>query len=45
MFATKLDLFSIGTIAVPIHTKPLPTLICILDIGIAKQVQKQLLKP
>ncbi len=44
MFATKLDLFSIGTIAIPIHTKPVPTLICIPNTIITESVLKQHVK-
>jgi hypothetical protein len=29
MFATNLDLFSIGTIMIPTHTKPIPKLVSI----------------
>jgi hypothetical protein len=40
MFATKLDMFSIGTIIVPTHIKPIPKSICI-----PRLVPKQLVKP
>jgi hypothetical protein len=40
MFAIKLDLFSIGTIAVPTHTEHVPKLVYIPNIGIIKLVQK-----
>jgi len=40
MFAIKLDLFSIRTIAVPTHTEPIPKLIYIPYIGIIELVQK-----
>jgi hypothetical protein len=41
MFATKLELFSIGTIVVPTHTKSIFKSTCILDISIIEQVPKQ----
>jgi hypothetical protein len=44
MFATKLDLFSIGTITIPIHIEPIPTTFCIPNIVITKPVLKQLVK-
>ncbi len=31
MFATKLDMHSIGTITIPTHTKHVPKLVCIPD--------------
>ncbi len=40
MFAIELDLFSIGTIAIPTHTKLVSKLNCILDLRITQQVQK-----
>jgi hypothetical protein len=45
MFATKLDLFSIGTIKVPIHTEPISKLVHIPDLSIAKPVLKQHVEP
>ncbi len=44
MFTTKLNMFSIGTIAVPTHIEPIPKLTCIPNIGITKLVQKQPIK-
>jgi hypothetical protein len=41
MFATNLDLFSIGTIIVPIHIESISKLVFILDINITKLVPKQ----
>jgi hypothetical protein len=41
MFATKLVLFSIGTIAVPTHTKPIFKIDYISNLTITKQVQTQ----
>jgi hypothetical protein len=41
MFATKLDLFSIETIIVATHTKHVPTLIYIPNLGIVELVQNQ----
>jgi hypothetical protein len=40
MFAIKLDLFSIGTIVVPTHTKHVPKLVYIPYIGIIEPIQK-----
>jgi hypothetical protein len=45
MFATELDLFSIGTIELPIHTKSVFKLIHIIDLNIIKPVSKQLIEP
>jgi hypothetical protein len=45
MFATELNMFSIGTIAVHTHTKPIPKLVYIPDIVIAEPVQNQHVKP
>ncbi len=44
MFATKLDLFSIGTIIVPTHTKPIFKIDCISNLKITKHVQTQFVK-
>jgi hypothetical protein len=44
MFATKLDLFSIGTIVVPTHTKPIFKIECISNLRITKHVQTQFVK-
>jgi hypothetical protein len=44
MFATKLDMFSIGIIAVPTHIEHVVKPVCLLDIGIAKPIQKQFVK-
>jgi hypothetical protein len=41
LFAIKLDLFSIGTIVVPIRIEPIFKIIYILDFNIAKLVPKQ----
>jgi hypothetical protein len=40
IFTTKLNMFSIGTIAVPTHTQPIPKPTCIPNIGITESVQK-----
>jgi hypothetical protein len=40
MFATELDLFSIGTIAIPTHIKPILKLVCIPNIIMAKPILK-----
>ncbi len=45
MLATKLDLFSIGTIVVPTHIEPIPKPICILDIIMVKPILKQHVVP
>jgi hypothetical protein len=45
MFATKLDMFSIGTITIPIHNEPIPIIDCVLNIVTIKLVLKQLVKP
>jgi hypothetical protein len=44
MFATKLDLFSIGTIIVPTHIEPVPTTNYIPNIVTIELVLKQLVK-
>jgi hypothetical protein len=44
MFTIELDLFSIGAIVVPIHTKHVLKLVCIPNIGIIELVKKNLLK-
>ncbi len=44
MFATKLDLFSIGTIIVPTHIEPVPTTNYIPNTITIKSVLKQLVK-
>jgi hypothetical protein len=44
MFATKLDMFSIGTITIPIHNEPIPIIDCVLNIVTIKLVLKQLVK-
>jgi hypothetical protein len=41
MFATEVGLFSIGTIIIPIHTKVVSTLACILHTSITNLVPKQ----
>jgi hypothetical protein len=41
MFATKLNLFSIGTIVVPTHIEPIPKPIYIPNVIKAKLVLKQ----
>jgi hypothetical protein len=41
MFATKLNLFSIGTIVVPTHIEPIPKPIYIPNVIEAKLVLKQ----
>jgi hypothetical protein len=41
MFAIKLDVFSIGTIVIPIHVEPISKTIYIQDLNIAKLVPKQ----
>jgi hypothetical protein len=41
MFATKLDLFSIGTIEVPTHIELISKLIYILDLKTTKLIPKQ----
>jgi len=41
MFATRLDLFSIGTIAIPTHTKPIPKPVHILNIIMVEPILKQ----
>jgi hypothetical protein len=41
MFATELDLFSMGTIEIPTHTELVSKLVCILDLSITKPVSKQ----
>jgi hypothetical protein len=43
MFAIKLDMFSIGTIAIPTHTEHVPKLVYILDIVKAEWSQNNLL--
>jgi hypothetical protein len=43
MFATKLDLFSIGTITIPIHIKHVLKPVCIPNIIKAKLILKQLI--
>jgi hypothetical protein len=45
MFATELDQFSIGIIVVPTHIEPIPKLVCILDIIMAKPILKQPIAP
>jgi len=44
MFAIELNMFSIGTIVVPTHTKPIPKPVYIPDIGRAEPIQKQHVK-
>jgi hypothetical protein len=44
MFAIELDLFSIGTITLPIHIEPILKLFCIPDI-MAEPILKQLVVP
>jgi len=44
MFATELDLFSIGTIELPIHTKSGFKPIHIIDLNIIKPVSKKLIE-
>jgi hypothetical protein len=44
MFTTKLDMFSIGTITLPIHMESILKPVCILDLSITKLVPKQLVK-
>jgi hypothetical protein len=41
MFTTKLDLFSIGTIEVPTHTRPITKPIFIPNLSIIKPVPKR----
>jgi hypothetical protein len=41
MFATKLDMFSIRTIIIPIHIELVSKLVDIPDLSIAKSVPKQ----
>jgi hypothetical protein len=43
MFATKLNLFSIITIVVTTHIEPIPKLVCILDIIMAKPILKHVI--
>jgi hypothetical protein len=45
MIATELDLFSIGIIAVPTHTKHVPKQVCILDIIMVEPILKQHVVP
>ncbi len=45
MFAIELNMFSIGTITIPIHIKHVHKLVCILDIIMAEQIIKQLIVP
>jgi CBS domain containing-hemolysin-like protein len=45
MFAIKLNLFSIGTIIVPIHIELVPKPICIPNIVMAEPILKQVAKP
>jgi hypothetical protein len=40
MFAIKLDMFSIGTIKVPIHTELVCKLVHIIDLNITKLIPK-----
>jgi hypothetical protein len=44
MFATKLDMFSIGTITVPTHTEPIPKHV-LPNIIVAKPILKQPIIP
>ncbi len=44
MFAIKLDMFSIGTIKVPIHTELVFKPIHIIDLNIIKPVSKKLIE-
>jgi hypothetical protein len=43
MFATKLDLFLIGTIIVPTHIEHVPKPICIQNIIMAKPILKHVI--
>jgi hypothetical protein len=45
MFAIELDMFSIGTIKVPIYIKPVFKLVCIPNLSIEKSFPKQLAEP
>jgi hypothetical protein len=45
MFAIELDLFSIGTIAIPIHAKLVYKSTCIPYFNIIKHILKQLIEP
>ncbi len=45
MFATKLDLFSIGIIAIPIHTEHVPKPVNVPNIIMAKPILKQHVVP
>jgi hypothetical protein len=45
MFAIELDMFSIGTIKVPIHIELVSKPICIPNLSIAKPFPKQLIEP
>jgi hypothetical protein len=45
MFVTKLELFSIGTIKIPIHIESIFKPICILNHNIAKLVPKPHVEP
>jgi hypothetical protein len=42
MFAIELDMFSIGTIKVPIYIEPVFKLVCIPNLSIEKSFPKQL---
>jgi hypothetical protein len=44
MFAIELNMFSIGTIVVPTHTKPIFKIECISNLRITKHVQTQFVK-
>jgi len=44
MFATKLDMFSIGTMTIPIHNEPIPIIDCVPNIVTIKLVLKQLVQ-
>jgi len=45
IFAIKLDMFLVRTIAVPIHIELVPKLVYILEFSITKSILKQPLEP